>query len=949
MSPSAAAAECRFCHQWVTAADDTYCSFCGSLLLLLDVAPDAHTLISTLAPAKPFTLQNGSAYPMRLEIVAKDAPLPALAFTPGREITIPAGGQVQVMAAVDGALLPAGFHRTLEYACIVDGDERKQRTLRVDVRSGPLPKLLTPAIDFDELQEGESARRFVELTNAGSVPLRLRGVRSDGSPHLRTEGDYADRLLRYGEKLSIPVVWNATREENVAAEGESGAVHIEFVNYAAAVDVPVRARTFRYRLDVKPPSVRFSNALTKRDYTATLRVENRGSTDVEIVSIESDQPWLDVVARANAFTLLRGDASGRTLSPTTFVRFFDFKILCRRGALVEGKHRAAVTIRPHGQAPVVVPVEITVVKPREYQDYIGIDFGTTNSVVAVMENGRRDIELVRDEASGKELIPSVLVFDDPDTYKIGQAARNEADTAPDRTVRSIKRVMGYESDRTFFDRSYSAAELASRIIRRLVQLAEEKLHLDSSNGAQYDIRRAIITVPANFYDLQIRDVLEACRLAGLDTEEERVRLVEQTHRDDGELVNAGIILDEPSAAVLYYIDFLRRTRDAAAISEAIARERGLTLLVFDYGGGTLDVSVANVTKLRGGGTGLRILANMGDNTIGGDHIDIILMKELLRRCADELPAPKFEFDTSLIAANFRDLERRREREEWSGDIWQQVLRARAQWKDLAEQVKIDVAQGRRLPVNVVPDLILRVTNAGVQFAPGDVAIQPLPESVFGDLLQSVLAKSRELIRSSLALAGIEVDDVDYLLHTGRQSLLPHIRRCVRELFPSLGDERDLLEEEHLKVCVAKGAALYGSMRDRLIAREARILFLSEGRKLPHSYGVETFTNPIEPEFDEVIRRGESYPIERTKSYPPDMVPPGGYLNIKFYQNTGVAKAIVGNPRVSLIGQISIDTAGRSGCDVMFSVGANRTLEVFANGAAVKIEPARLHEEESWMG
>ncbi len=800
------------------------------------------------------------------------------------------------------------------------------------------------------MQEGESARRSIGLMNSGSVPLRLRAVRAEGSPHLRVEGGFAEHLLRYGETLSIPIVWDAVREEGPSAGADGGTVHIEFVNYAGALDIPVRARTFRYRLDVNPAAVRFGNAVSKRDYATTLRIENRGTADVEILSIDSDQLWLEVITRASAFTLLCGESTGRTLvSPTAFARFFDFKVFCRRHTLSEGKHRATVTIRPHGQAIVTVPVEITIVKPREYQDYIGIDFGTTNSVVAVMSNGQRNIELVKDELSGKDLIPSVLVFDDSDTYKIGQAARNEADIAPDRTVRSIKRVMGYESGRTFFDRSYSAAELASRIIRRLVQLAEQKLHIESTNAAQYDIRRAIITVPANFYDLQIRDVLEACRAADLDTEEDRVERVERKHRDEGELVNAGIILDEPSAAVLYYIDFLRRMGDASEITKAIARKRGLTLLVFDYGGGTLDVSVANVSKLDGGGTGLRILANMGDNTIGGDHIDVMLMKVLLRRCMDELPAPKFEFDVPLITANFRDLERRREREEWSGEAWQQVLRTRAQWKDLAEQTKIDIAQGRTLPVSVPPDLIVRLAGGSLQFAPSAVTLQPLPAGAFDDLLQTVLAKSAQLITASLALAGIGADDVDYILHTGRQSLLPHIRRCVRSVFPNLGDDRDLLEEEHLKVCVAKGAVLYGSMRDRLVAREARILFLSEGRKLPHSYGVETFTNPIEPEFDEVIRRGESYPIERTKPYPPDMVPPSGYLNLKFYQNTGVARTIVSNPQVSLIGQISIDTAGHSGCDVTFSVGANRTLEVLANGTPVKIEPARLHEEESWIG
>ncbi len=128
MSRSVPTAECRFCRQWETAADDTYCSFCGSLLLLLDVAPESHILISTLAPAKPFTLRNGSGRPMHVTIAAKGTPVPAVAFSPGPDVTIPAGGELQVLAGVDGALLPPGFHRTLEYVCVVDGDERKRRT-----------------------------------------------------------------------------------------------------------------------------------------------------------------------------------------------------------------------------------------------------------------------------------------------------------------------------------------------------------------------------------------------------------------------------------------------------------------------------------------------------------------------------------------------------------------------------------------------------------------------------------------------------------------------------------------------------------------------------------------------------------------------------------------------------------------------------------------------------
>jgi len=940
--------ECRHCHQWEPAAGDTYCGGCGHVLLSLEIDPPSAVLISTIAPVKELRFRNESGRPVRVSIEPRDGcNVPGLRFEPGSAIEVAANGETRVRATLDAQRLPAGFQRVAEFRCIVDGDARKQRTLTLDVRSGPMPKLLTPSLDFEQVEEGKSVERVLQLKNEGSVPLRVKSVGAEGSPQLQIGGDYAERVIRYEETLSIPVVWQTT--EGVEASNEA-VVRIELANHPDVLLVPATAQTFRYRLELKPPAIRIREALAKRDYTTLIRIENLGTTDVDIVSIDGDQPWISVVTRASRFTLLCGEsASKRSVSPTTFARAVDFKVVCSPRDLPDGKHHGCVTIRPHEQDPIVLNVELTVVRPKEYADYVGIDFGTTNSVVAVLSNrDRSGLALVQDAASGKDLIPSVLVFDDPDTYKIGAAARNEADTAPDRTVRSIKRVMGFERDRTFFDRSYSAAQLASLIIRKLVELAEERLHSESGNCAHYNVRKAIITVPANFHDLQIRDVLEACAAAGLDTEEEKAHRVEARQSEEiGASVSAGIILDEPSAAVLYYLDFLRRTLSSEEISEAIAREQGLKLLVFDYGGGTLDVAVASISRVPGGGTGLRILANLGDNDIGGDHIDVLFMKEILRRCQQEVT--KFDLDTTLIASSFGEFQRRSEIEGWNAGVWRELLRVRAQWKDLAEQVKIRIAESKQTPIDVAPDLLVRMNGSAIEHAPRAVKIQPLGADVIDNLLQPVLTRSEELIRSSLALAEVAAGEIDYILHTGRQSLLPQIRRRVREIFPNLGDGRDLLEEQHLKVCVAKGAALYGSMRDRLVSPEARIVLLSDGRRLPHSYGVETFTNPVDPEFDEVIPRGSQYPIERTKPYPAEMVPPSGYLNLKFYQNTGTSKAIIGNPHVSLIGQISIDTGGRGGCDVTFAIGANRTLRVFANGTPVTIEPARLHEAESWTG
>jgi len=703
----------------------------------------------------------------------------------------------------------------------------------------------------------------------------------------------------------------------------------------------------QYVTTIVPNAIHHGRAFSKHDYAERVRIENHGMVNVEIVGIESDKPWIIVASPVMPFTLpCAKSAAGGASSPTAAVRIFEFKVTCNPAELSEGGHDGTVIVRLRGQEPISVGVTLDVIVPRPYHDYVGIDFGTTNSVVAVMNKNRREIELVKDETSGEYLIPSVLVFDDAETYKIGQVAKNEADSAPDRTVRSIKRVMGYESDRRFFNRPFSAADLASLIIRKLLELAEGKLYRDT--GTYYDIRNAIITVPANFYDVQIRDVLEACVAAGLDIESDQAKRVAKIVEGTlGEAINAGIILDEPSAAVLYYIDHLRHTRSVSEIAKLIDREQGLRLLVFDYGGGTLDVSVASVTRLKDGGTGLRILANMGENTIGGDTIDLVVMNELLRRCKHELQ--NFEFDTTLISSSFKELEERCDREGWSTETWREILRVRGEWKDLGETAKIRLAESEHVDIEIQPQLIVRLSGGALQRAPRATQHQSLTHEQLWNLLQPILTKCASLIDTSLSLSQTSRDDIDYILHTGRQSLLPQIRERVRELFPNLANDRDLLEEEHLKVCVAKGAALYGSMRNRLVKAEARLYFLSEGRRLPHSYGVETYVDTLEPEFDEIISRGDIYPVEKTKRYPPDMIPPGGYLNLRFYQNTGTSKAIKSNPKVSLIGQISIDTTadGEPGCNISFVIGANRTLEVFADGAPVFIERAGLQDEEAW--
>jgi molecular chaperone DnaK (HSP70) len=940
--------ECPICGQWEISADDGYCGFCGHLLLPLTVRPEALILISTLAPRQSLTLRNAGAQPLQVAIVPRPGEsFPAVSFTP-TACDIPPAQEARIRVDLDAAQLPVNFQtRELDFACRVHDDPRRQLPLRITVRSGPRPMVRPASLSFGEVQEGKTVERSVAIVNAGGTPLKVLDVRPEGASQLRLKTSFVPTLVAPAQRLSLAVLWDGNAEENGDDPAKAG-LRFRFGNVQEELFVSAQAKTFRYLLELKPPAIQLDQVAAKRDHPLRVELANQGTVDLEIEGIETDQPWLEVVGSAARFTLLCAETAGaRTgeVSPQTFARRRELKMVIHPQELGTGRHRSRVTLRPVGQEPKALAVEVNVIQSRFYPDYVGIDFGTSNSVVAVFDRDSHEIELVSDADS--PLIPSVLVFEDAATYIIGQAAKNAMATAAERTVRSIKRIMGYDQEREICGRSFTPEELAACIIRQLVQLIESKLHADS--GLTYDVRKAIITVPANFFDLQIRGVLAACRAAGLDTEENKVLRAAQAMRAAvGQAVNAGIILDEPSAAVLYYIYHLSRHRSASDLMAAIDREQGLRLLVFDHGGGTLDVSVATVVRLPSREAGLRILANMGDNEIGGDSIDLILMNDLVERCRER--AEGVAFDTALLTPGFRELDLRRQREAWSLDVWRTVLRVRGEWKDLAEAVKVQLSEREQTEVEIPPDLIVSLAEGQVRTASRSVKLA-VSRSHLQDLLQATRERCAQLVESCLDLAGVAREQIDYILHTGRQSLLPLIRERVRELFPHLTPERDVLEPEHLKVCVAKGAALYGWMRNKLVDPEARIHFLTEGRRLPHSYGVEKFTGLMQPELDEVIPRGAPHPAVAEKLYGPEMIPSSGCLNLRFYQNTGNRKQILDNPQVSLIGQISIDSMvdGKPGCLVRFVIDANRKLEVFADGQEVPIQPGRLRGEESWMG
>lgn len=231
---------------------------------------------------------------------------------------------------------------------------------------------------------------------------------------------------------------------------------------------------------------------------------------------------------------------------------------------------------------------------------IGIDLGTTNSCMAVVEGGKAK---VIENAEGERTTPSVVAFGKKGEHLVGQAARRQQAMNPGRTITSIKRLMGSKKRIKIDGRKYSPQEISAMILAKLKKDAEAYLGCDVTN--------AVITVPAYFTDAQRQATKDAGAIAGLQVDR---------------------IINEPTAAALSY---------------GVDKEEDKAVMVFDLGGGTFDVSILSIKD----GV-VEVIATAGDNHLGGDDFDAMLANSLYER---------FKADTGIdIASDKQALSRVRE-------------------------------------------------------------------------------------------------------------------------------------------------------------------------------------------------------------------------------------------------------------------------------------------------
>jgi len=394
---------------------------------------------------------------------------------------------------------------------------------------------------------------------------------------------------------------------------------------------------------------------------------------------------------------------------------------------------------------------------------VGIDLGTTNSVVSVLEGGD---PVVIANAEGSRTTPSVVAFSKDGEVLVGEVAKRQAITNPDRTIRSVKRHMGTNWKKEIDDKSYTAQEISARTLQKLKRDAEAYLGTP--------VTEAVITVPAYFDDAQRTATKEAGQVAGLEV----LR-----------------IINEPTAAALAYgLD-----KDGS----------DQTILVFDLGGGTFDVSILEI------GDGVfEVKSTHGDTNLGGDDWDEAIIEWLVT---------SFKNDHGVDLA--------------SDPMATQRL------KEAAEKAKIELSQVQQTQINLP---FITATDGGPLHLD-----YSLTRAKFHELTAELLKKCRGPFEQAIKDADVGKGEIDHVVLVGGSTRMPAVVDLVKEISGSEPSKNVNPDE-----VVAVGAAVQAGV---LVGEVKDVLLLDI---TPLSLGIETKGGVM----TKLIDRNTTIPIQKSEIF-----------------------------------------------------------------------------------
>src|SRR6476620_10217599 len=391
---------------------------------------------------------------------------------------------------------------------------------------------------------------------------------------------------------------------------------------------------------------------------------------------------------------------------------------------------------------------------------VGIDLGTTNSVVAVLEGGE---PVVVANSEGARTTPSVVAFAKNGEVLVGQPAKNQAVTNVDRTIRSVKRHVGTDWNVAIDDKNYTSQEISARVLQKLKRDAEAYL------GEE-------ITVPAYFEDAQRQATKEAGQIAGL---------------------NVLRIVNEPTAAALAY-----------GLDKG---DKEQTILVFDLGGGTFDVSLLEI-----GEGGVEVRATSGDNHLGGDDWDDRIVEWLV---------DKFKGTSGI-------------------DLTKDKM-AMQRLREAAEKAKIELSSSQSTSINL-PYITVDADKNPLFLD------EQLSRAEFQRITQDLLDRTRKPFQSVIADTGISVSDIDHVVLVGGSTRMPAVSELVKEMTGGKEPNKGVNPDE----VVAVGAALQAGV----LKGEVKDVLLLD--VTPLSLGIETKGGVM----TKLIERNTTIPTKRSETF-----------------------------------------------------------------------------------
>lgn len=859
---------CPACRNWRCRQDDAFCARCRKQLVMLQIEEqeirfeqDGQSKLH-----KQINVKNAGINPLIMTYDIQAKPYLKNCFRLSTERTVINGGCERKISITFNT---HNVENSKEHSAtlVISSNEGGSKTheIYIIIERSPILRIDLPnplnlvRLDRNELGSRLKTDSVIRLFNDGGGTLSLKTVTINGT--LMTFPGAVSIKSTDSVTLPLEMLASDSWKDDQAVKIKFSFSEISSLEYdtrAVIIDPPLLA--------IEQKHIDFNVISAKRSKLVSITIRNTGGNELIISQMSFTETWAETSAN---FPL---HVSSGTSMPVD--------IAVHGPKAVPGRLSFYLNIQSNAYNAdnQQIPCEVTVVEPKKHESYIGIDFGTTASCIAVFDDKKKQVQVLDIDHDGHralKIMPSVLYFDENGNTLVGYSAKEQAMIQPANAVNSIKRALGRVEKHVFAGQEYTPTELATKIIAKLIDRAEEALF---SAGRYETPYKAVVTVPIEFSENQRKMVREACQQAGLDIESEK---------------DSSIIIDEAQAAGFAYL---------ASKEEVLERER---VLIFDFGGGTLDCAIVEIAQT-GERTVFKTLAVSGDSNFGGEDIDWEIVRSMAAHVKESIP----EFDEKCV-----DDDKKFKHTYRVPNHHLAAIQSRANLKRQAEEAKITLSSETAFTVAISPILnnapsppeyyVVNTDGRRIGYS------NTLNRENLNALLIQFASKCEEVVKDLCERANIAPNEVDTIIHVGRSSAIPLIRESLTNILRDAQDKSTLIEP---KLCVAKGAAYWGNIKD--LPTDIELVSLGVCTRYDLGYLEASKTKFGERDFKPVIKSGTTLPVTKEIS-----VESGKKLIIARRRSREMPKDIY---------QLKVNSEHKN-MTVLFQLDQNEKLTVSING------------------